>query len=401
MPADLRRMIPVALLGLVGCTGEGPPPGQAEAPGRAPTPEPAPAPAPARVDAPADDGSLRALMTAFAAAAIRGDAPVRKVLFTWTTREQIEALLADSALLTREATAAGERSRFDVALDGEAGPVAALLREPGRRARRFAWPLPWATVMGFEGSGYGDQLVRVELRPEAIVGSFSPGAPWRFFDMEGREVAEADVVAAPRRLAAVYHVAPATAERPGYREYVLVGEAMIASWAIGTAEVRAAIDEDARLLAAAADRIDALRAVAGARCEAEGAAGCPAAELPEGTAEIAAWSGRLIAGPWAGAPAERDALLAELYAACLALPGPAYAPSEARLRAIAERLRALPVEPPSLVVTPDPSATRPVGAGARSPTKRRSKVERDLRQRCRSDPSLVGCTRLHGPDREE
>lgn len=386
-------MIPAALLGLVGCTGQGSP---TESPRGAPAPEPAPAPA--RVDAPADDGSLRTLMADLAAAAVRGDAPVRKVLYTWTTREQGEALWEERVLLTREATEAGERSRFDVALDGDAGPVAALLHAPGRRARRFAWPLPWATVMGADGQGYGTELVRVELRPEAIVATWSPGGPWRFFDMEGRAVAEADVVAAPDRLAAVYHVAPATAERAGYREYVLVSEAMIASWSFGTEEIIGRIDGDAALLSAAADRIDALRALAGARCDAEGAAGCPEAELPEGTAGIAAWSGRLIAGPWRTAPPSRDALLAELYAACLALPGPSYVPTEARLRAIAERLRAQQIQPRPLVVTPDPSATAAAKTRPARPTL--SEAERRKRARCRYDNTIYDCSRVGDAERD-
>lgn len=380
-------MLPAAVLGLVGCTGEGAPAVQPAAP------VPSPVQAPARAVAPADDGALAAAMRAFAGGAVRHGAPVRKILYSWTTREQTQALRADPRLLTREVTEAGERSRFDVALDGDPGPVAALLREPGRRARRFAWPVAWATAMGWEGTGYGRDLIRVELRPEAIVAAFSPGTPWRFHDLEGREVAEAAVLAAPDRLAAVYHVAPASAERPGFREYVLVGEAMIASWAIGTEEVRAAIREDAATLAAAADKIDVVRALAAARCEAAGAATCPAAELPEGPGEIAGWSGRLIAGPWAEAPPERDVLLADLYAACLALPGPAYVPTGARLRALAERLRALVEQPPPLVVTPDPSAERRSDMRA-APRRRRPAEPPGLAERCRDDPTLFECARL-------
>lgn len=368
----------VAWLGLAACIGE--------APGGVAPPPASATPADevlVRADALGDPGDLPALMRTFAGSAVRRDAPVRGVLYTWTTRAQTEELRARPVLLTRETTDAGGRSRFDEALAREPGAAARLLQEPGRRARRFAWPLPWATVMGWDGAGWGTDLVRVELRPEAITAVFSPGEPWTFLDREGGEVPESAVLAAPERLAVVYHVAPASAERPGFREFVIVGEKMIAEWSLGTEEIRATIAADAELLARAAEKIDALRGLAAARCASEGAASCPEAELPEGPDALAAWSGRLIAGPWARAPAERDALLADLYAACLAVPGAPYVATGADLRAIAEKLRGLAGQPPPLVVTPDLKD---------SPKPRGRKVDqRALIERCEWDLSMSGC----------
>jgi hypothetical protein len=372
-----------AVLALAVCTGEVPTP--ETGPVVVPTPE---EPARARADAPVDHGDLAGLMRTLAGWAVRRDAPVRKVLYTWTTRAQTEELRARPVLLTREVADGGEVSRFDAALADAPGPVPELLRKPGRRARRFAWPLPWATVMGWDGTGWGTDLVRVELKPEAITAVFSPGEPWQFLDLEGRHVELRAVLAAPERLAVVYHVAPASAERPGLREHVIVGEQMIASWSLGTEEIRAAIAADAEALAGAAEKIDAIRALAATRCEAEGAASCPEAELPEGPGEIAAWSGRLIAGPWARAPAAGEALLADLYAACLAVPGPAYVPTGVKIRAMVDRLRALVGQPPPLVVTSGLADTsRP------SAKKLRGEAKSD---RCAWDLSMVGCPPRRG-----
>lgn len=381
--ADLRPLAALAL-GLASCTGPAARPGE-DVPGPEAAPRVAP---PARRDAARPEaGELQAVMQGLAAGAVRHDAPVRKVLYTWTTREQSEELRARQVLLTREAREDGSRARFDLAVAEAGGPVAVLLAEPGRRARRFAWPLPWATVMGWDGEGYGPDLVRVELRAAAIVGRFTPGEPWRFFDGEGREVAEAEVLAAPERLAAVYHVAPPRGDAPGFREYVLVQEAMIASWSLGTAEIRAELGAGAALLAGAADKIDASRALAAARCASEGARDCAAVELPEETEEIAAWSGRLIAGPWAAGPPAADVLLADLYAACLAIPGRPYAPTGAGLRALARRLDERAAQPPPLVVEPDPEVIREAKAGT-SPRVRAEPPRRPPDRPCR-DPSMV------------
>lgn len=347
MPSS-PRLVAALALALAGCV-EGTP---APAPGTAaaqPAPPPSPPPSPG-IAAEADD--LGVLMHALGAAAVRHDAPVRTVLYTWTTREQAEELRARPVLLSREVADGGERSRFDEALAADRGPMAARLQEPGRRTRRFAWPTPWATVMGWDGQGYGPVLVRVALAPDAIVARFSPGEPWRFFAADGRELAEADALAAPERLAAVYHVAPPQGERPGFREFVLVQERAIAAWSLGSDDIRARIEEDAGLLERVADRIDTLRTLAAARCDARGATRCPEAEVPEGSAALAAWSAALIAGPWSEAPSPADVLLADLYAADLALPAAPYAPTGARLRAIAQRLRALADQPPPLRVKP-------------------------------------------------
>lgn len=384
-------MIVAVALAVAGCTGEGH--GEAAATPSAP---PAPVVAPAtRAVAPADAGDLAGLMKTLAAAAVYHEAPARKTLYTWTTPEQGAELAARPVLLTRETTDGGERSRFDAALASEPGAVAKSLLQPGRRARRFAWPVPWATVMGWDGAGWGGVLVRVELRPEAITAVFRPGEPWQFFDLRGQPVTEASVLAAPERLAVVYHVAPASAERPGFREHVLVNEQMIESWALGGSGLRAEIERDAETLGVVADRIDAMRALAATRCEAEGAASCAEAELPEGPGELAAWSGRLIAGPWARAPAERDRLLAELYAACLAVPGAAYVPSGAKIRAIADRMKAATLQPEALSVTPEPSA-RAGPQRAKQKPEAKSRRDRRLEERCRWDLSLADCHRGEG-----
>jgi hypothetical protein len=249
------------------------------------------------------------------------------VLYTWTDRAQIEALRAAPVLLTRSASPTRGPSRFDRRL-GDA-PADRRLRAPGRTARRFAWTAAWATAMGFDAERYGDALLAVELRPDAVVGRFAPDeAPaWTFFDLAGAPVDEA---AALPRLAAVLHLSPARGEELAYREVVLVDEAGVAGWSAGTPAIAATLREAAARIEALARRVV-----------------CPAspAACPADPAGPRAWAAELAAR-WA-APADGSPV--DAYLRGLALPGRDYVPTPARLRALAARLRAVAADlPPAL-----------------------------------------------------
>jgi hypothetical protein len=169
-----------------------------------------------------------------------------RVLYTWTTAEQLAELRRDPTLLRRSRSARG-KALFDEALERDTNPISKALVKALAQAkltrRRFAWPSPWATVVGPEDERYGDRLVRVELRPEAILARFSPGSSprWRFVDKNGQLVPTSTVITAPERLGAILHESPATATTRAFREFVLVSEAMIASWSLETAAIDAEI----------------------------------------------------------------------------------------------------------------------------------------------------------------
>ncbi len=136
---------------------------------------------------------------------------------------------------------------------------------------RYAWPNPWGAALGVADERYGDRLIRVVLRENAVVARFLPregtgaaidGNEWAFQAIDGTPVAREEVLANPGRLAAVLHVRSAWASNPGqagatkvfagYREYVLIQEAAIERFELGTPAVREA-------LATAAAMIEQLR----------------------------------------------------------------------------------------------------------------------------------------------
>ena len=196
--------------------------------------------------------------------AVRGvfhDDFARGVLYTWTTARQVEALREAPRLLVAEGGAGTGPSPFlralaaIVAARGEGHELAELLLEhPALRRRRYAWTSPYATTMGLGPVRYGDALVRVELDPRALLLRFTPGAaaPFVAVDLRGEAVPLAELVAAPERLGAVYHVRDGPRDEVPFREYVLCNEAMIAAWSVATPEIRAQVEADIELLTALA-----------------------------------------------------------------------------------------------------------------------------------------------------
>jgi hypothetical protein len=206
----------------------------------------------------------------------------RRTLYSWTKPEGARWLVKQRppVLLRWEVHPhPPDVSFYDVHLRStEDDAMGAMLGNPPFDHVRYAWPNPWGACDGLDDERYGDQLIRVVLRPDALLVRFVPrtdegldgriddanpyrlGLPeWSFFDLDGNEVPRAAALAEARRIAAVFHASP-TRLRPevgtgysGYREYVLVNEAMIESWSLGTPEIDAALDEATAL-------VDALRA---------------------------------------------------------------------------------------------------------------------------------------------
>jgi hypothetical protein len=218
-------------------------------PASAPPVSAAPAAAPpVAAEPPASPPVQDPVALALAERAVHHDAFARPILYTWTTAEQAAALRTTRTLLVAEADR-GEPSPFIRALRELAAtdPLADLLLDhPGLARRRYAWPAPFATVLGLRERRYGDVLVRIELAPDSLVIRFRPGAaePFALHDMSGRPVDLA--LADPARLAAVYHVRDA--DDVPFREYVVINESRVAAWSMSTAELAAAVDADIALL---------------------------------------------------------------------------------------------------------------------------------------------------------
>jgi hypothetical protein len=309
------------------------------------------------------------------------DTFARPVLYTWTTDTQADELRATRVLLARSRSPKRGPSHFDSTLqrdaDGTSAALARALRKAPLARRRFAWPAAYATILGFGKERYGDRLIRVELKPEAVVARYAPGtpSPWAFHDLKGHPVAASTVVDHPETLGAIYHVAqasPAAEGReasPGYREYVLCNEAMIASFSESTDAIRAEIDAE----------IAALRALAGS-VSSGAAAGEPAGEAD------AAWSAGV--GNRARAAAAPDMPPRARYEASLAFGTPPYRPTQPRLAALITALaRARPSGDP---LDHRPSGTAQASASAAAPPA----PTRVLKPRCIMDGSFERCTPL-------
>mgnify|MGYP006969383408 CR=1 FL=1 len=113
------------------------------------------------------DPDPRALMMRLAPHAVSDDNFVRRVLYTWTTAEQAKEVRQDKQLLRRSNDAEGKIAWFDAQIRKRSDRMSKLLQTPPFDKRRFAWTRPWATSMG----GYGDVLVRMELKPDAVIGN--------------------------------------------------------------------------------------------------------------------------------------------------------------------------------------------------------------------------------------
>lgn len=260
--------------------------------------------------------SERAGLSAELAAGARyGDSAPPRVLYTWTRPGQIDLVRKDRRLLIRSRSPEGVLSLFDTVLQADPSPLARLFKRRELSLRRFAWSNPWATLAGWHGESYGDQLVRVELKRDALVLFYDPTAtePWHVTDFAGLPVPQATALAHPERIAAVYHVYPGRksgANSAPFREFVLVNESMIARWEYATLSVRRDLDKAGKLL---------LRVLAYARHH-------PVRQPPDPVAF------------WKHAPAKPT--IAELYAANLAFPNSVYQLDPDRVAALARQIEA-------------------------------------------------------------
>jgi hypothetical protein len=208
-------------------------------------------------------GSARA--GSLEADAVSNRSPVRSVLWSWTTGEQIAELRGGSPLFTRVTNKDGERGYLSQVLQKKTGLACELLRSRRFDKGRFGWWNPWATCDGFIGERWGERLLRIELVPRAwlaVVRSSQPGA--QVLDLDNRPVTEEQLRANPARLAGAFfvHDALTGGERwecdpsfggwaKGYREVYLGDEALVGGWSCDSAQIRERIT-------AAADGLETL-----------------------------------------------------------------------------------------------------------------------------------------------
>lgn len=266
-------------------------------------------------------------------------APATRELYSWTTAEQAAELRRDGVLFTRtERPGMGPGYAFtylaSVADAGWSQDYVALANGliSSFDKARYAWPSPWATRMGWPGEDYGDQLVRILLKPDAWIVVVEE--PWRItvIDMNNKSVPVADALASMDRIGAIYFIKTDGRGNGsffecsgGYREFILGNLAMIEEWSIATEAIRTRIEADAAL-------IEALR------LELE-----PAPPVFDPTT-----FNRMIACRW-GDPVNSDL---DRYERSLAIPSEYYIPTPDRLATLRDTLRASLFTPNPFVVKP-------------------------------------------------
>jgi hypothetical protein len=263
----------------------------------------------------------------------------QRVFYSWTTDEQVAELRAGSELFSRsERPGQGRGLLFDSlasfaeATESDEAKLAATLANDTFAKARFAWPNPWATVLGFPGETYGNQLLKIELSPQAWIAYFD-GRSLRVFDEKNAPVPIETALAAPLRIGAIFHVSQAEAGGNycgsfrsggiGFREFALGNIAMVARWSLATAEIGQRIQDDIAELRAFEEQLACIGDTSG-------------------------WSSD-VSCTWSGSFSPQARVSYDLS---LGLPSELYRPSWANLEALIAVLEAsLPTGEP-LVVTP-------------------------------------------------
>jgi hypothetical protein len=188
---------------------------------------------------------------------VNDDDWARRDLVSWTTPPQVDAMRASRVLLVATANMGGPPSPFVWLVSrlarrsGPAGALAGVLaNDPRFLRRRYAWSAGYPTVLGLSGKRYGNELVAVRLRADALVVALAPerDPPVSVRDLDQNEIPLDRARDEAGRIGAVYHVRTGTDVPARFREYVLVNEAAIERWAVGTPDVHAEIEAEEALL---------------------------------------------------------------------------------------------------------------------------------------------------------
>jgi hypothetical protein len=218
-----------------------------------------PSPLKARSEAvqPTDVDLAQQATRALAGDAVFQDRYARATLYTWTTAAQIDELRAGKPLLSREESPIHGAAYSDQVLEALAqrgDAIAKLLYTSGFARARHAWATAWATRAGWPDEQYGDQLIRIALKPDAIIVALSTATgTFEARSLDDRLVSLAELPGKIDRVAAIYFTSDAT--RPGarglpkptatFREYLVCNESMIAAWSVADPEILRELEREA------------------------------------------------------------------------------------------------------------------------------------------------------------
>lgn len=207
-------------------------------------------------------------------------------LYSWTTAEQANELRSGAELLSRTVNAAGSPGHlFDVlaALAARGDGLAALLGGESFRKGRFGWNGLAGTRVGPET--YGDEIVKIELKPEAVIAVLSSQQMYLHCLDRSGYVPNEQLLADPTRLGAILFThdrgttslgtfgprlcnwAPGD-DRLYYREFYIGNPAMIASYELGTKAIREQLEGERATLESLADQAAGCPPYTGVVCDA-------------------------------------------------------------------------------------------------------------------------------------
>jgi hypothetical protein len=184
-----------------------------------------------------------------------------RVFYSWTTDEQVAELRAGGALFSRtERPGLGRGQAFTelaaFAATGSAPEqvLAGRLESVVFATARFAWTNPWATLLGWPGETYGNQLLQIELKPEAWIAFFN-GQTLQVLDAQGQYIPIDTALASPERIGAIYYMATpdptssycgsfSTGAPAAFREFILGNIGMVQRWSLATPEIAARLESD-------------------------------------------------------------------------------------------------------------------------------------------------------------
>jgi hypothetical protein len=232
-----------------------------------------------------DAGST--ISTDLSADMVQAGAIARNVLYSWTTTQQVAELRADSPLFTRSETSAGLHTNLRTTLSALAqsgDPLGLLLSNTRFLKGRYAWSNAWATLRGWPDESYGNELVRIVLKPEAWIVTLIDGQ-FGVIDLNNQPVDVATAIATPERIAATYFVNPAggagacgslttDCATGAYREYFLNNEAMVLEWSLRTPEILSELQRSLMLVQSLRDQIAATPLANNLGCDFSRAAFC-------------------------------------------------------------------------------------------------------------------------------
>ena len=267
----------------------------------------------------------------------------QRVFYSWTTNEQVAELRAGGPLFSRSESpgkgrglAMTQLEAFAAAGSGPAEQLAGQLASTVFAKLRYSWTNPWATLLGWPGETYGNQLLQVELKLDAWIAVFDEGQLY-VYDVNNKSVDITDALDAPERIGAIYFQASADSGATfcgsfsqgsvGFREFVLGNLHMVQRWSLATPELKARLEQDVTDLEAFQTQLACL-------------------EVPAQSA----WSSDLACN-WRVRGQGPDALSS--YGFSLAIPSELYWPSVANVQALVAALQMSAPSGEPLDITPE------------------------------------------------